>query len=94
MKENERKFRGYFFPPLRTVGNPKSFLGEKKEKEKLTLFNHLWILLQNQTSTMKKNLCIYISEEECQINISQEWLRIIFLFDMMPLVFILFLVGG
>ena len=60
MKENERKFRGYFFSPLRTVGNPKSFLGEKKEKEKLTLFNHLWILLQNQTSTMKKNIYIYI----------------------------------
>lgn len=42
----------------------------------------------------KKSMYIYISEEECQINISQEWLRIIFLFDMMPLVFILFLVGG
>ena len=60
MKENEKKFRGHFFSPLRTVGNPKSFLGEKKKKEKLTLFYHLRILLQNKTSTMKKIYSIYI----------------------------------
>jgi hypothetical protein len=40
MRENEKKFRVYFYLPLKTIRNPKKPFRrqKKKEKEKLAVF--------------------------------------------------------
>jgi len=63
MKENEKKFRGHFFSPLRTVGNPKSFLGEKKKKKGKadSVLSPMDITAkQNQHHEKKYSIYIYI----------------------------------
>lgn len=77
----KKKFRGHFFSPLRTVGNPKSFLERKKKRKSWLYFIIYGYYCKTKTSTMKKKniICMYMgSEEECLNKYFLEWLRWLF----------------